>query len=439
MILGMLVSASMHTMDTLFLGWHSKEALAASMPAGLTAWTMMVFFVATAGYVGTFAAQHHGAGEHTEAGAMVWPAMLIAAIGGIISLIFIVFRVQFFAMFQVAPAVFDPLCTLGAILLLTTFPSAGMSALIGFFCGVGRTWIALVASIAAFFLNAWLAYGLIFGALGLPEWGVKGSAIATLITSWLGFFLLLWLFLSPWGKSLGGGYTPMTAERLRRFCRFALPHGSRDFAEILSWQAFTVIVARFGETALAANNIAIRVTLLCFIPMVGLGQAIGIAVGHRLSTRNPESAHRTALIGMWMAITWAAFTGAIFLFLPGAISEGFLRSDEAQRENIRSLAIPLFWIAAVWGFGDAITLSLRGALSGAGDTRWPFLSMLVTFGTLMVLPLIILAFVWKTWGLSGQEAMNTAWIISLITVMTFAGIMMWRFHAGHWRGMSVRK
>src|SRR5688500_11111579 len=72
---GMGVGFFPHFMNRLFLGWHSPEALAASLPAGMVAWAVQGFFIMSAGYIGTFVAQHHGAGEDDEAAAMCWPAL----------------------------------------------------------------------------------------------------------------------------------------------------------------------------------------------------------------------------------------------------------------------------------------------------------------------------------------------------------------------------
>ena len=49
--------------DRMFLAWYSPEAMAASMPAGITNFTVMSLFIGTASYTGTFVAQYNGAGQ----------------------------------------------------------------------------------------------------------------------------------------------------------------------------------------------------------------------------------------------------------------------------------------------------------------------------------------------------------------------------------------
>lgn len=92
MALGAGLGYFMHFVNRLFLSWHSSEALAASLPAGMLAWAGQCFFITSASYVGTFAAQHLGAQEPEEAGAMVYPMAWLALVAAVLSLALIPFR-----------------------------------------------------------------------------------------------------------------------------------------------------------------------------------------------------------------------------------------------------------------------------------------------------------------------------------------------------------
>ena len=50
-----------HFVDRVFLTWHSTEALAAALPAGMANFTFIALFMGTAQYVNTFVAQYIGA------------------------------------------------------------------------------------------------------------------------------------------------------------------------------------------------------------------------------------------------------------------------------------------------------------------------------------------------------------------------------------------
>ena len=72
LVLSMGSVAIMLFVDRMFLTWHSAEAVAASMPAGMLNFALMTLFMGTAGYTSTFVAQYHGAGRHDRIGPTVW-------------------------------------------------------------------------------------------------------------------------------------------------------------------------------------------------------------------------------------------------------------------------------------------------------------------------------------------------------------------------------
>ena len=66
MILSTATWSVQHFIDRVFLTWYSTDALAASLPAGMTNFVIVSLFLGTAGYVNTFVAQYVGAGRPTR-------------------------------------------------------------------------------------------------------------------------------------------------------------------------------------------------------------------------------------------------------------------------------------------------------------------------------------------------------------------------------------
>ena len=67
-----------HFVDRMFLTWYSPEAIAAAMPAGILNFTVMSFFIGTAGYVSTFVAQYYGAKRYENIGPSIWQGMYLS-------------------------------------------------------------------------------------------------------------------------------------------------------------------------------------------------------------------------------------------------------------------------------------------------------------------------------------------------------------------------
>ena len=128
-----------HFIDRMFLSWHSPEAIAAAMPAGMLSFTAVCIFIGTASYIGTFVAQYYGAGQHDRCGPALWQGIYIALIGGVLQMGLIPFAGDIFSAIGHAPEVQEAERVYFAILCLGGVPSIASSAMAAFFSGLGRT------------------------------------------------------------------------------------------------------------------------------------------------------------------------------------------------------------------------------------------------------------------------------------------------------------
>src|SRR5687767_1895332 len=77
------------TIDRVFLGHHSTEALGASMAVMGVFWTPMALLQQTASYVTTFVAQYFGARQLKMVGHSFWQSIYLSVIGGLLVLLII--------------------------------------------------------------------------------------------------------------------------------------------------------------------------------------------------------------------------------------------------------------------------------------------------------------------------------------------------------------
>ena len=56
----------------------------------------------------------------------------------------------------------------------------------------------------------------------------------------------------------------------------AVPQGVGTLCETLGFTLFLIFIGRLGAVDLAATSIACTLNLLCFLPMMGVGQAVEI-------------------------------------------------------------------------------------------------------------------------------------------------------------------
>ena len=149
----LILSTSMwsvqHFTDRMFLAWYAPEAVAASMPAGLVNFTVMSFFVGTASYVGTFVAQYYGANRPERIGPVLWQALYVAMLAGVVHLCLIPFVPTIFRVVSHEPLVQRYEIIYMQVLCLAAGPGTANAAMSGFFAGRGKTWPVLWVNVAA--------------------------------------------------------------------------------------------------------------------------------------------------------------------------------------------------------------------------------------------------------------------------------------------------
>jgi MATE family multidrug resistance protein len=75
LVLSMAATTVMEFTDRVFLANHSLEAIAAALPAGITAFLFLIFFSGISAYMNVFIAQYKGAGAEKRIGACLWQAI----------------------------------------------------------------------------------------------------------------------------------------------------------------------------------------------------------------------------------------------------------------------------------------------------------------------------------------------------------------------------
>src|SRR5439155_661989 len=141
---------------------------------------------------------------------------------------------------------------------------------------LGRTAIGAVVGT----VNVVLAYGLIFGRLGLPPLGVTGAAIATVVAFAAG--ALLGLALLARGRlvlALRGRPLRLRPDVVRRVLRIGYPAAIEHLLMQVGFFLYIVFAAHHGTAAVAAYFIGVRILSLSFLPGFGFAAAAATMIG----------------------------------------------------------------------------------------------------------------------------------------------------------------
>ncbi len=425
--------AIQHFVDRMFLTWYSPEAIAAAMPAGIMNFTVMSFFIGTAGYTSTFVAQYYGAKRFENIGPSLWQGIYLSLIGGLVFLVLIPLAEPFFRYIGHNSAVQQCEVTYFRILCFGALPVIASSSMSSFFSGRGQTWPVMWVNVLATAVNLVLDYAMIFGHWGFAERGIQGAAIATVISQY-GAVLIFAVLLFQ--RKFNATYHTLHGWRFnktlfKRLIRFGVPNGAQFFLDILGFSAFLLIIGRLGTTSLAATNIAFNLNTLAFMPMIGFSIAVSVLVGQHLGNNRPDLAERGVYSGFHITLLYMGSIATLYVLAPQIFIQPYAaQADPEEFEAIKSLVIVLLRFVAVYSVFDSLNLIFASAIKGAGDTRYAMLLILFTSLTVLVIPAYI-ALVWFHAGI------YTGWTIASTYIIMLSVLFFVRFRGGKWKSMRV--
>lgn len=411
---------------TAYLGYSSATALAGAGLSNQMIWLVTVLFIAFG--IGSTALIARASGAEDRAGMqqILRQSVFIALGVGLFSTVLVLLLARPFLLMLNAPADVLPLGEQYLyIIALTLVPAALL--FIGNAClrGVGDTRTPLYVMLGVNGVNITLSWLLINGNLGMPVLGIAGAALGTAIGRGGGGLVVIALLLrGRSGLRLVPDWRP-DFQIVRRILRIATPSAG----EMLLFQGALLIFTRFvtsmGTVAYAAHSVTINIESLSFLPGLGYAAAASTLVGQSLGARSPRQAEDCAYEALWQGGLMMGLAGLMMVSIPAQLLALFVNDPAVIAAGITPLrAAGLVQPALAVGF------ILSGGLRGAGDTRWPLYSRLITTWGIR-LPLTALLVSWLGWGLGG------IWLAMCTDFTVQALLCLWRFRSGKWQRIEV--
>jgi MATE family multidrug resistance protein len=417
----------MQVIDSAMVGRLGATELGAVGLSAVWMWTVFVPFIGTSNGVQVFVARHFGAGQPGECGSWVWHALWLLIPGVILwcAAVWLLYP-TLIGWIGASPGLQEH----AIVYAYARIPQAPATvvgfAITSFFRGVGDTRTPLGATVGAILLNVVLAYGLIFGELGLPRWGVFGAGVAMTVAGWFYAILMTVFFLR---REVRRRYRTLPVRpdvrATRRFLWTGAPVGGQWLLDMVSFALFSSIVARMGDVSMAASHAMLQLLSLSFMQAVAISVAAATLVGQYIGSRNLPAAEQSYRSALKLGFGLAAIIAVLFVSIPDMLLGIFTTDTE-----VLELGRPLLALGAFFQLVDAIAIITGGSLRGAGDTRWSFV-VSASFAWLLRLPLVYLAAILLEGGVLG------AWLAELAFVSALCGAFVLRFRAGHWRTIEI--
>lgn len=370
-----LAQVAINTTDVMLLAHYSESALAASAIGMSAFFVVWVVGLGIALATPALAAQALGRDATDRAGvrAAVQSGLLMVAVYGGVTAIPLWFSAPLLEMAGQPPALAQDAEIFLRALCFGLVPSLWFVVLRSFTSALERPRAAMLLMAAAVVLNAVLNYGLIFGALGLPEWGLLGAGLGSSIVhvfTFVGLVVVIRRDREFAAYDLLRGWWRVGMARSREFVAIGGPVALTFGAEVGLFSTATLLMGHLGETEVAAHQVAQQLATVTFMVPMGIAQAATVRVGLAAGGRDWMAARRAALVALILAVGFMSLTAVLFRFGGGWLIGLFL--PDVTGTTFALGVVYLAW-AGVFQIADGIQAAANGALRGLKDTAVPML------------------------------------------------------------------
>ena len=407
---------SMSIVDTIMVGRLSAEAIGAVGMGNAIYYAPALFGIGILLGLDTLVSQAYGRGDLDECHRWLSQGVYIALGFTPFLMLFLWAAPLVFPYLGTNPSVSQQTTQYLRILNWGTLPLLLYAAFRRYLQGVKRVGPVTFALISANLINWAGNWALIYGHLGLPAMGVRGSALSTCLAR---VYMAGVLIFAAWKNEAGRGHSlfehwpGIALDRIRSLMKLGIPAAGQIVMEVGAFGAATVMAARLAPAALAAHQIALNCAAFSYMVPLGTSAAAAVAVGHAVGAGDGPRARRAGWLALMIGVSFMACAAVVFLIAPHAILIIY-----TNQEDVVSMGIPLLALAAAFQVFDGIQTISTGALRGLGQTRMPMLANFTGYW-IFGLPLGYVLCFWRGKGIIGLWTGLTLALIFIALVLLF--------------------
>ena len=255
----------------------------------------------------------------------------------------------------------------------------------------GNTKLPSLVMLFSALLNGILDPLLIFGIGPFPELGIKGAAIATLI-SWLLALLLIMRFMIR-NQLISFGLNTDFINSWKKLVSLGVPAAFTNMLGPLANGLLVAWVAQYGTTAIAAYGVGSRLEPLALIVVMAFTASLPPFVGQNHGAGEHKRIEEALVKSMQFIMIWQLLVYAAMAIMAEPIS--LLFSDDA---NVREVIKTFIYILPISYFGLGFSLVTTATINSLHKPR---ISLLINALRLFIF-YIPLAWIGNHyWGLTG--------------------------------------
>lgn len=366
-----MLTSSFSLIDTLMVSMLGDISLAAAGMAGQWSWLLNIFLFGVSSGASVFISQYFGVDDrksiHRTAGIALFSGTVLGAVFMLAACLCPSAVMRIFGDEQAVIAEGTAYLQIAGFSYFAVVLSAVWSTILR---STAQVKLPMYVSLFTTIENAVLNYVLIFGIFGTEGMGIRGAALATVISSWTGAILLLAVSMRP-GNILYaklGDMFRFTKESLLLFYKKALPVMANESMWGLGTFCFNAIFGALGYENYEAVTILRTFESIAFAFFVGLCNACCVMVGKSVGGGKIERAWQDSLRFTLLIPAVSVIVGSAVIFFREPLVGIFNLSGNIS-EAVLNTAQGLLIVYALWiPFRNIPYIQIVGIFRSGGDT-----------------------------------------------------------------------
>lgn len=412
--------------DRYFMSQIEPVQMAAALGGGVASFFSISLFLGLISYANALVAQYLGSGEIEKCPRVVTQGLLMAFFSIPILLIVMYYVGGIFVAMGHEPYQVELESIYYRLLMLSSILPLSKLCFASYFSGIGRTKVVMVCDVLGMLMNVPLSYVLIFGKFGLPELGIAGAAIGTIIS---GAFSLLLFIGYYFERSNREKFSVMSSFRwdkaiMGRYIRLGLPSGLEMFLNIAAFNLFLLMFQSYGIAEAAAASIVFNWDILAFVPMLGLNIGVISLIGRFVGAKDMARTNQVIASAFLVSLSYTGILALIFIIYRASLVKIFISPGEHYVAILELTSFMMIGLAT-YVMTDAVRLVSSAVLRGAGDTRWLMISSASLYWTMLIAQYFII----KVYEFGAKAS----WLGFVVMIFSITLVCLYRLYDGKWR------
>lgn len=393
-----LLTSSFTLADTLLVSNLGSVALSSVGMIGQWAWLMNMILVGFCSATTVFVSQYWGVKDIKKirriSGISIIFALIISLIFSIVSLAFTRGVVR---IFNSDPSVIDAGSEYLKCVCLSFVAVAITNILAAILRSVENVKIPMYVSGFTTVLNIFLDYSMIFGKFGFPEMGIRGAALATVISAWSGVIILILISLCQKNILIAPlkQFFVFDKEEFIEYVKKATPVVINEGMWGAGTFIFNIIFGNMGYEYFSAITILRSFENIAFIIFIGICSASSVMIGKSIGSGKIERGITDAKRFSYIVPFLAILTSVFVIVLRNQLVSIFNMGNNISQSTLDTAAILMIIYSCAFPLRMFSYLQVVSVFRSAGDTVTGAKYDLISLWALSIPATLISVYVFK--------------------------------------------